>query len=29
MIADEDLKLFEFADTAEAAWTIIREFHKL
>ena len=29
VIADDDLKLFEFADTAEAAWTIIREFHKL
>jgi len=29
VILDEDLKLFEFADTAEAAWKIIREFHKL
>ncbi len=29
VIADDDLKLIEFADTAEAAWTIIREFHKL
>ena len=29
VIADDDLKLFEFADTAEAAWKIIREFHKL
>ena len=29
VIADNDLKLFEFADTAEAAWEIIREFHKL
>jgi uncharacterized protein (TIGR00730 family) len=29
VILDEDLKLFEFADTAEAAWRIIREFHKL
>ena len=29
VIADVDLKLFEFADTAEAAWKIIREFHKL
>jgi uncharacterized protein (TIGR00730 family) len=29
VIADDDLKLFEFAETAEAVWTIIREFHKL
>ena len=29
VITDDDLKLFEFADTAEAAWEIIREFHKL
>ena len=29
VIADDDLKLFEFADTAEAAWKIIREFHGL
>ena len=29
VIADDDLRLFEFADTAEAAWKIIREFHKL
>ncbi len=29
VIADDDLKLFEFVDTAEAAWKIIREFHKL
>jgi uncharacterized protein (TIGR00730 family) len=29
VIADDDLKLFEFADTAEAAWTIIRQFHRL
>jgi uncharacterized protein (TIGR00730 family) len=29
VIADEDLQLFEFADTAESAWKIIREFHKL
>jgi len=29
VIADEDLNLFEFADTAEAAWKIIREFHRL
>jgi uncharacterized protein (TIGR00730 family) len=29
VIVDEDLKLFEFADTAEAAWKIIREFHGL
>jgi hypothetical protein len=29
VIADEDLKLFEFADTAEVAWKIIREFHRL
>ena len=29
VIADADLKLFDFADTAAAAWTIIREFHKL
>ena len=29
VIADDDLKLFEFVDTAEAAWAIIREFHKL
>ncbi len=29
VIVDEDLKLFEFADTAETAWKIIREFHGL
>jgi hypothetical protein len=29
VVADDDLRLFEFADTAEAAWQIIREFHKL
>jgi uncharacterized protein (TIGR00730 family) len=29
VVLDEDLKLFEFVDTAEAAWKIIREFHKL
>jgi len=29
VIADEDLKLFEFADTAEQAWKIVREFHHL
>ncbi|MGA2257300.1 MAG: LOG family protein [Thermoguttaceae bacterium] len=29
VIADDDLKLFEFADTAEAAWKIVREFHRL
>lgn len=29
VVADDDLKLFEFVDTAEAAWAIIREFHKL
>ncbi len=29
VIADDDLKLFEFVDTAQAAWKIIREFHKL
>jgi uncharacterized protein (TIGR00730 family) len=29
VITDGDLKLFEYADTAEAAWAIIREFHKL
>jgi uncharacterized protein (TIGR00730 family) len=29
VIAADDLKLFEFADTAEAAWTIIRQFHRL
>ncbi len=29
VILDDDLKLFEYADTAEAAWKIIREFHKL
>ena len=28
VIADDDLNLFEFADTAEAAWKIIREFHR-
>ena len=28
VIADDDLSLFEFADTAEAAWKIIREFHR-
>ena len=29
VVLDEDLKLFEFVDAAEAAWKIIREFHKL
>jgi uncharacterized protein (TIGR00730 family) len=29
VIGDEDLKLFEFTDTAQAAWDIVREFHKL
>ena len=29
VIADDDLKLFAFADTAPAAWKIIREFHKM
>ena len=29
VILDEDLRLFEFAETAEEAWKIIREFHKL
>ena len=29
VITDDDLKLFEFADTARDAWKIIREFHKL
>jgi len=29
IILDDDLKLFEYADTAEAAWKIIRDFHKL
>ena len=29
VIVDEDLKLFQFADTAEAAWKIIRDFHKM
>jgi uncharacterized protein (TIGR00730 family) len=29
VILDEDLKLFEFADTADAAWEIICEFHNL
>ena len=29
VIADDDLNLFEFADTAEAAWKIVREFHGL
>ncbi len=29
VVLDEDLKLFEFVDTAEAAWKIIREFHQL
>ncbi len=29
VVLDEDLRLFEYADTAEDAWTIIREFHKL
>jgi uncharacterized protein (TIGR00730 family) len=29
VVTDEDLKLFEFADTAERAWEIICEFHKL
>jgi uncharacterized protein (TIGR00730 family) len=29
VITDEDLKLFEFVDTAEDAWRIIREFHRL
>ena len=29
VITDDDLKLIEFADTAEAAWKIIRKFHRL
>ncbi len=29
VIADDDLKLFEFAETAAAAWAIIRAFHGL
>jgi uncharacterized protein (TIGR00730 family) len=29
VILDEDLRLFEYADTAEEAWEIIREFHRL
>jgi uncharacterized protein (TIGR00730 family) len=29
VILDEDLRLFEFADTADEAWKIISEFHKL
>jgi uncharacterized protein (TIGR00730 family) len=29
VILDEDLKLFEFAETAEKAWEIICEFHNL
>ena len=29
VIDENDLKLFEFADTAEDAWTMIREFYKL
>jgi uncharacterized protein (TIGR00730 family) len=29
VITDADLKLFEFAETAEEAWTMIREFYKL
>ena len=29
VVTDEDLKLFEYADTAEAAWQIIRDFHRL
>jgi uncharacterized protein (TIGR00730 family) len=29
VILDDDLKLFEYADTAEQAWKIICEFHKL
>ncbi len=29
VVTDEDLKLFEYAETAEEAWKIIKEFHKL
>jgi uncharacterized protein (TIGR00730 family) len=29
VITDADLKLFEYAETAEAAWKIIREFHNM
>jgi uncharacterized protein (TIGR00730 family) len=29
VILDEDLELFQYADTAEAVWQIIRDFHKL
>jgi uncharacterized protein (TIGR00730 family) len=29
VILDEDLKLFEYVETAEEAWKIIRDFHKL
>ena len=29
VVTDEDLKLFEYAETAEETWEIIREFHKL
>ena len=29
VVLDADLKLFEFVDTAQAAWQIIRTFHKL
>ena len=29
VIADGDLKFFEYAETAEAAWAIIRAFHRL
>jgi uncharacterized protein (TIGR00730 family) len=29
VVTDEDLKLFEYAETAEGAWEIIKEFHKL
>ncbi len=29
VVTCEDLKLFEFAETAEEAWEIIKEFHKL
>jgi uncharacterized protein (TIGR00730 family) len=28
-VSDEDLRLFQFAETAEEAWQIIREFHHL
>ena len=28
-VSDEDLRLFQFAETGEEAWQIIREFHRL